>query len=474
MSAPASSSSVQDAAIGEWEAYLAALARIESRILPSSPVPASREAFQLRARRRIERLRGVLAELGNPQSGLAVVHVTGTSGKGSTAVAIAALLQGAGLRIGLATSPYLQVATEKLQIDGQLAAGRDLRDAVAAVEQAESRWRTRTGEAALTYAEVWTALALHWLARARVDIAVVEVGAGGRFDPTNVVEPIASVITNIGLDHVESLGPTTADIAWHKAGIIKPGAIAVTGEGPGEAREIIAREAAAVGVQLRLVEIPQLDFGDAEPRHELANRALARATVAALAKSGRVDPGKIDPGVLAGARLPGRFEQMPTGDGPKVILDGAHNPDKVAALLDAVGRWRTPRGLPPPVVVAGALAAKDARGLVPVLTPGVALVATTAATTAKPGTPPTTIADLARAFGFPGTVTVEPEPAAAMALALALAAERETWVLGTGSLYLVGDLRRRWFSDRLIVEARSPWPVPPEAGHGSGSAVDPV
>ena len=458
MSARASSSPPGKTATAEWPAYLAARDRLESRIAPSAPVSASREAIHARARCRLGRLRDVLRELGDPQTGLPVVHVTGTSGKGSTAVAIAALLHGAGLRVGLATSPYLQVATEKLQIDGRLVSGPDLLDAAAIVERAELRWRARTGETRLTYAETWTALTLHWLARTRVDIAVIEVGAGGRYDTTNVVEPIACVVTNIGLDHVESLGPSLTDIAWHKAGIFKPGAVALTGERQVDTLRVIANEASLAGVELRPIEPFQTPGEVGEAPHLRANRALALATAAALAERGHVDPAKIDPRILDRARLPGRFEPMPAGDEPTVVLDGAHNPDKVAALMDAVGNWRTTRRLPPPVVVAGALAAKDARGLVPVLTAGVALVATTATTIAKPGIPAPEIAAIARQHGFGGTVVVEPDPRDAMAAALDLAAGRGSWVLGTGSLYLVGDLRRRWYADRAIVESRSPWP----------------
>jgi dihydrofolate synthase/folylpolyglutamate synthase len=396
--------------------------------------------------------------MGNPQRGLPVIHITGTSGKGSTAVAIAALLQGAGLRVGLATSPYLQVATEKLQIDGSLVSGDDLLDAVMAVELAEASWSAHTGEPRLTYAEAWVAVTLHVLATAKVDVAVVEVSAGGRFDATNVVEPVACVITNIGIDHVESLGPTLRDIAWHKAGILKPGAVAVTGERRPDTLAIITDEATAVGVELRVVEAPR-DSGDIGlAPHLRANRAIALAAVAGLADSGCVDPTRIDARVLEGARLPGRFESMPEPNDRAVVLDGAHNPDKVAALMDEVELWRGVNHLPPPVVVAGALAAKDARGLAPALMAGEALVATTASTTAKPGIPAAAIASEARLHGFRGPVAVAPEPGDAMATALDLADKLGTWVLGTGSLYLVGSLRRRWYSDRSIVEWQTPWP----------------
>ena len=467
MSAPVSSESLLVRPFTDWAAYIEAQDRLESRIEPWTPGPSSRAAIQDRARHRLRRLRDLLQEMGNPEQRLPVVHVTGTSGKGSTAVAIAALLDGAGLRVGLATSPYLQVATEKLQVAGSLVSGGDLLKAVVAVERAEAGWSGRTGESRLTYAEAWVAVTLRVLTEAKVDVAVIEVGAGGRFDATNVVQPVACVITNIGFDHVDSLGPTLRDIAWHKAGILKRGAIAVTGERRPETLAVIEGEASAVGIELRVVDTPFASEGLTLPAHVRANRAIALAAVAALADSGLLDPARVDARVLEGARLPGRFEPMPFSNDPRVVLDGAHNPDKVAALMSAVDRWRGLNRLPAPVVVAGALAAKDAGGLGPVLTAGAALVATTASTTAKPGIRATDIAGEARRLGFRGSVVVAPEPDDAMATALDLADKIETWVLGTGSLYLVGSLRRRWYSDRSIVEGRTPWPRV-DANRGGG------
>ena len=411
-----------------------------------------------RARERLDRLRRFLPDLGSPQADLPVIHVTGTSGKGSTAAAIAALLAGAGLRVGLATSPYLQVATEKLQLGGRLISGIDLLTAAEAIDRAEAGWRRRTGERRLTYGEAWTALTLVWLANSAVDLAVVEVGAGGRLDTTNVVEPVASVITNIGRDHIESLGPSLADVAWHKAGIIKPGAVALTGEPSADLLPILRDESSSAGVELIVVPPNASGWADAVPTHVRQNRALALATFQALAERGLVDADRLDPSLLASARLPGRLEWMPPGAGPDVLLDGAHNADKAAALRSAVEGIRQTRGQLPPVVVAGTLAAKDTASLAPLLTLGSALIATTAATTGKSASPPAALAAIARANGFTGPVTIEADPRIALTRALDMAAVIDTWVVGTGSLYLVGALRRAWFPDRAIVEARSPWP----------------
>ncbi len=164
---------------------------------------------------------------------------------------VAAILTAAGYKTGLRTSPYLQVATEKLQIGPSLIDGESFERMVRLVlEQSDKLLRQDEGSEPLNYAEAWASLALTWFAERQVDVAVVEVGAGGRFDSTNAVDPLVSVITSVGLDHVVSLGPTIADIAWHKAGIIKPGATTVIGPLPAHARSVVTSVAEAVGSPL--------------------------------------------------------------------------------------------------------------------------------------------------------------------------------------------------------------------------------
>lgn len=461
MSAPASSSRAPLHSPVEWDAYVAAVRQLESRICLTPPGLKTLEAVQHRAAQRLIHLRRFLATVGDPQTGLPVVHVTGTSGKGSTAVAIAGMLTATGLRVGLATSPYLQVATEKVQIDGILASGTDLAALASWLDREETRWMQDTAEPPLTYSEAWTALTLHWFANSNLDLAVIEVGAGGRLDPTNVVEPVASVVTNIGFDHMESLGPSLRDIAWQKAGIIKPGAMALTGEQQPDLIRIIADAAREAGTELHLVNAS----GPAAPHSGMdairANRMLAQATVEALAERGFGEASRLDAAWQTSARLPGRVEWMPTPNGPAVMLDGAHNADKFAALRGVVACEMTRLALPAPVVIGGVLGSKDVSSFGSIIAAGVALVATTAATIGKPGSEPDAMARLARSQGFAGDIFVEPVPERAMATALELASARGTWVLGTGSLYLVGQLRRRWYPDRAIAEARSPWPQAP-------------
>jgi dihydrofolate synthase/folylpolyglutamate synthase len=466
--------------------YRAAVSRLDALIRPAA---ASRDlsptAIRARAEFRLDRLRRFLDHLGNPHDAYPIVHVGGTSGKGSTSAAIAAILVAAGYRVGLHTSPYLQVPTEKLQIDGLLIGADAFAGLVEELLALAADWTAAAGGGSMpTYGEISTALALRWFERQRVDVAVVEVGAGGRFDPTNVVKPTVAVVTSVGLDHTATLGATIPEIAWHKAGIIKPGAVAITAVGDPAALGPIEAEVAAAGTVLRRVvpdrTVELLETGaagtrwrsrppDGSPgrtrwsplpgRFQALNGALAVEAVAALAARGFAIPeSAIDAG-LAAARLPGRFEAMPTPSAPRVVLDGAHNPQKMAALADGLPRLLgLPRG-GKPVVVLGSLDGKDVAAMVRLIAPeAVGLVATRPRVLGKAEAAPEEIADAARAAGFAGEVAVEPEPADAIESAMATAARFAAPVLVTGSLYLVGELRERWYPSDDVVRQRTPWP----------------
>lgn len=466
--------------------YRAAVERTNA-LIEASPMPTGKTPTEIRARAeaRLARVRRFLARLGNPHDAYPIVHVTGTSGKGSTAVMIAAILTAAGHKTGLHASPYVQAATEKLQVDGRLIAADAFADLVDDVLAEHEAW-LRTGEEALTYGEVWMALLATCFARERVDLAVIEVGAGGRFDLTNVVRPAVAVITSVGLDHTQTLGETIAEIAWHKAGIIKPGAPVVTAVLDREAFAPIAAEAARAGVPLERVvpgqtyevlaggplgarwrELGNHEYRDRvfeaamRGRFQAANGALAVTAVRQLAARGfPVTDDAIVRGLRA-ARLPGRGELVQTC--PRVVLDGAHNPQKVVALAaDLPALLGAPSDLPAgkPIVVLGVLEAKDDAALVRTLAPhAAALILTTPRVLAKPGADAGVLAEVARGVGFAGSLVVEPEPAAALARALERAeATPGSAVLVTGSLYLVGNVRERWYREEAIVLQRTSWP----------------
>ncbi len=329
--------------------------------------------------------------LGDPLSATPIVHVAGTSGKGSTATAIASILTAAGYRTGLHTSPYLQVATEKLQIDRELIGGDDFARLVDSTLDPLEKAGFQP-----SYGQLWMAMALRWFEQERVDVAVIEVGAGGRFDLSNVVHPLVSVITEIGFDHTDTLGHTIEEIAWHKAGIIEPATPVVAAVSDRTALQVIAGEAHTQGSDLHRVIPTPGDF-------RRTNEATARLAVEQLDFD--IETADIAEG-LAHARLPGRTETVQAH--PLVILDGAHNSQKIASLAD----WFM-RAYPhaKPVILAGFLESKDARAMLQALTPlASSLVLTEPHIEDKPPASANHLAEIVRELAFEGTVQIDPEP----------------------------------------------------------------
>ncbi len=443
-----------------------------------SPADTSPEAVRERATYRMGRLRRFLELLGNPHQGYPIVHVGGTSGKGSTSTLIASVLASAGFSTGLHTSPYLQTPAEKLQFNGRLVAADTYVSLCNTIFAAHDHWLD-AGEEQLTYGEAWFALTALFFRESRVDLAVLEVGAGGRFDLTNIVDPVVSVITSVGIDHTSTLGSTIAEIAWHKAGIIKPSVPVVTTVANLDALPIIVTEADALGAGITIVD-PDVAASNVSTTvqgtswfdersgtrfhtslrgsFQARNGAAAVATIDALRQLGFHIPDEAVERGLQAARIPGRVEMIE--DRCLVMLDGAHNVDKVAALANDI-----PRLLPVPeggqrIAVLGLLEAKQAapmiRSLVPVMD---VLVATSPKVAAKEARDASDIAGLAKAAGFNGPTWIEPNPRDAIARAISLVeAQSQGAVFVTGSLYLIGNVRERWFTEDDIVMAQSPWP----------------
>ncbi len=446
----------------EFESYQCAVESLNALIrgeYHASRSPASRRQ---RAEARLERIRAMLRGLGDPQRRYPVIHVTGTSGKGSTAAMVAAILTAAGYRVGLRTSPYLQVPTEKLQIGPSLIDPDSFADMTSRVLATAARLiQTEREKRPFSYGEAWSVLGYWWFALRKVDVAVVEVGAGGRFDATNVIDPLVSVVTSIGLDHLVTLGPDIADIAWHKAGIIKPGSTAVVGDLPAEALSVIAQEAKsasvdivrAFGVDGARTHAPPVASGFRERNAEVAT-AVARVLVQ---RGFAISEAAVGDGIRT-ARLPGRLERMPGTVEPAVWIDGAHNEDKAAALTqEAASRFA---GCALPVVVVGMLRSKDpARVLAKLGTAASSIITTEPSVLGKESIAADTIASAAIASGFAGAVHVEPNPDAAVRLAEAVAKREGAPVLVAGSMYLAGQVRRRWFPDQDVVLQRTPWPA---------------
>ena len=277
------------------------------------------------ARPGLETTRQLAAQVGNPQDKLQFIHVAGTNGKGSTCAMLESIYRASGLRVGLFTSPHLVSFRERIQVNRELIPAEDVARLVCEIQTGLSRF---PADQHPTMFEVITVMALRYFAEHRCDLVIWETGLGGRLDATNIVTPMASVITNIALDHQAWLGDTLAKIAAEKAGIIKPGVPVLTTECGVEALEVIEATARAANAPLT-----QVRFGLSTISHQLstllgehqrANAALAIAVVEALRRTIPVGEEQIVAG-LANVKWSGRLQLITRSSGQRVLLDGAHN-----------------------------------------------------------------------------------------------------------------------------------------------------
>jgi len=315
---------------------------------------------------RLQRLDPVLGALSHPENAFAAVHVAGTNGKGSTCAILHEIYTRGGYRVGMYTSPHLLSFRERIRV------GRHLIDEAQVVVHNESiRCAMDEAGVSLTFFEIATVMAFLEFRRTDVDLAIVEVGMGGRLDATNLVSPVVSVITSVDHDHSEYLGGTLAAIAGEKSGILRPGVPLVSGPLSDEAETVVAATAQDLAVpRIRYgVEFGPLDGDGADGKvgltgaHQGVNAAVAVAVVRTLAGVVPVDPVDLRAG-LNSVRWPARFEVV--GEQPTVVVDAAHNPHAVAALLTALDAFSPPR---PWVLLFGVMADKDWREMLARLLP---------------------------------------------------------------------------------------------------------
>jgi dihydrofolate synthase/folylpolyglutamate synthase len=318
----------------------------------------------------IDRMRRLAAALGHPERSQPVIHVAGTNGKGSVAAMLEGIFRQAGWRTGLYTSPHLVKLGERVQVDRRLLSEAEITAYTAELRPLAAAIAEQHPDEYPTFFEFMTAMAFLQFQRQRVDIAVVEVGMGGRLDATNIVEPEIAVITSIGLDHCAELGGTLALIAREKAGIIKPGRPVVMGRLPPEAEEVVRAIAAERRAPLHSVREAFGAATDGFPVTNLAgdyqrwNAATAELAARLMAARWRLSDRTIA-AALQGVDWPGRWQQVRVG-GREVILDASHNPEG-AQVLDEQLRRLTERTGRPPVIVAGALGEFRARALLEVV-----------------------------------------------------------------------------------------------------------
>ena len=412
----------------------------------------------------LENITRLAERLGSPHRKIPCVHIAGTNGKGSTAAILESILYASGGRIGLYTSPHLERINERIRVNGLEIYDHDFAVAAATVH-ALIEQMLASGELAAhpTYFECITAMAFDHFVRSRVEFSIYETGLGGRLDATNIVQPEVAVITQIDFDHEEFLGHSIEEITGEKAGILKAGAAVVCAAGRGEAAALIRRRAAElkipaeeftdVAVHYRLENVEEtvegararavslrdgwkLDFLlPLAGRFQVNNALAAIATARALgARRFPVVDDAIASGVAA-VRWPGRLERLARN--PDVYLDGTHNPAGARELAAFWQRYFSGRAIH---LVFGAVRDKAVDEVAGLLFPHAASVILTAARTSRAISPPA-LADLTAHHATNLEVISEPELAFERALERAQLGDA---VFVTGSLYLVGDLRRWW------------------------------
>ena len=416
----------------------------------------------------LDRIAALLDLLGDPQRAYPIVHVTGTNGKTSISRMADALLSANGLRTGRFTSPHLQVVTERISLDGSpigigryVEAYRDVAPYVSMVDGGQPH--------PLSKFEVLTAMAFAAFADAPVDAAVIEVGLGGTWDSTNVADGRVAAIGAIGVDHVEFLGSDIVGIAKDKAGIIKPGSVAVLAEQPpevmaellhrvadvdasvaraGQEFGVLGREIAVGGQVLTLQGLGGVYedvFLPLHGGHQAANAAVALAAAEAFLGAGagsRLDPDAVRQ-AFASVTTPGRLE--PVRSAPTVLLDAAHNPQGAQALATALTEEFDFQRL---IAVIGVMADKDVRGILAALEPVVSEAVLTSNTSPRAMSADDLAAVAREVFG-PDRIVVEPRLDDAIETAVGLAEEigepgrplSGAGVVVTGSVVTVGDAR---------------------------------
>lgn len=377
------------------------------------------------------------AMMGNPQQTLRFIHVAGTNGKGSTCAMLESIYRAAGLRVGLFTSPHLVSFTERMQVNRAPASEEEV---VRWVREIQPLLQQFPADSHPTFFEVITIMALRHFADHQCDLVIWETGLGGRLDATNIVTPLASVITNIGLDHQQWLGETHELIAAEKAGIIKPGVPVITAAEPGRGLEVIANVAHendslltvidrndARGALLDAANIPLVG------EHQRLNGAVAVATVRAVETTIPVSHEAILSG-LSTVYWPGRMQLVSTTAGQQVLLDGAHNIPSAQALAAAFReRFPTVR----PTMLIGVLGDKDWRAITAILAPLAGRVLAVPVNSQRSLAP----AELASACCIANpSATVEVCESLAQALQFSA---RDPFLLLTGSLYLIGEAMER-------------------------------
>ena len=429
---------------------------------------------------KLERMHKLMALLGDPHKAVRHVHIAGTKGKGSTCEMTASCLEACGYTVGIYTSPHLMDIRERVRINSRQISHADFARVAQKVSDAAANLPEDPHGEEPTFFELMTAMAFVYFAEEAVDVAVIEVGLGGRLDSTNVITPEVVAITSISLDHTQSLGDTVELIAAEKAGIFKPGVPALTVPQKPGVIEVFRDAAARVGCPLQVVG-QDIDFSmrfEASPshgpqarvclttnrnnfehlvvplrgEHQATNCGLALAILDKLTERGFHTPEEKVTRGLAAVKAPGRMEMA--WQSPRVIVDGAHNMDSVRCLIKAIGANVPYDSM---VMIFGCASDKDIDGMLTEVALGAdKVVFTKASGNARAADPK----ELARRFNEDHGKMAQTADNIAEAFALATrAVNREDLLVVTGSFYLVGEAKKHLAGVAARRSANSPQPA---------------
>jgi dihydrofolate synthase/folylpolyglutamate synthase len=403
----------------------------------------------------IDRLALLAARLGHPERACPVIHVAGTNGKGSVCAMLAAIHQRAGRKVGMYTSPHLVFLGERIQVNRVPLTPEEIIAYVEELRPHAEALAARNADDMPSFFEFMTAAAFLHFARKKLDVALIEVGLGGRLDATNIVQPQLSVITSIGLDHMEFLGETLAKIAREKAGIIKPGVPVVIGRLPAEAEAIMRETARARGAPIHSVrevfgdEVEKYPATRLAGSHQRVNAATATLAARVLQHILPVHAANIA-AALAEVDWPARWQKFSLPQNRALILDASHNAEGAQTLDENLSRLRAETGRAP-ILLVGALGDYRARALL-----AVAARHAQEIILLQPAQPRATpLAELAQYIpaDFPGPVRLgqvaEIFPARGEC---ALGGPGET-IVATGSIYLLGEILERFAHSAPVGES---------------------
>lgn len=417
---------------------------------------------------KLERMRVLLSLIGNPQERIPAVHVAGTKGKGSTCAMLSSILTAAGYRTGLYISPHINAFEERMTVDGVSPSPAELVDLVNRLLPVISEMDGMPGQMQPTYFELATAMSWLYFEEQRAEIAVLEVGLGGRLDSTNVCRPMVTVITNVSRDHTHILGSTVRQIAWEKGGIIKSGVPVVSGVSHPDAVEIVSQISDGRAAPLRLLErdirivgrhrteLPPLGrlMVDVQTphsdwqripvsllgAHQATNAALSLAVIDELRLQGlTITEDSVRLGMRR-VKWPGRVEIV--SDTPTVVIDAAHNWESVRALVAALRDEFRPRRR---ILIFAATRDKDIPGLLRVLVPQFDTIIFTKYLDNPRGVPASELQSFVRSISNRES-HLAPNPIAAWNLAKRWASPADLIAI-TGSFFFIAELREQVLHD---------------------------